>query len=352
MHDRDVLPEGQLAAVPAAAGTSFSAALARGLRHNRRNAGLLAALLGALLILAIFSPKYMNLQNFIVIGLQMSYIGIASLGMTMLIISGNVDLSIGSMFALSAVAAAMLARVINPQLAILVGILLGGGLGLLNGAMVWRIRLSPIIITLGSMTIVRGVVQLLTGGYGIRGVPDAFGLFGQARPLTVSMQVWVLFALVIVVSFVLHSTTVGRHIFAIGGNREASEAAGLSVRRLVLGVFLVNGLIVGLAGTLAASRFVTATPAFGLGYELDVITAVILGGVAFTGGEGNILGVMLAVALLVVLNSGLVSLGIDPHYSEVVKGGALILAVTLDQLAHERQERFRTLLAMRERHTA
>jgi ribose/xylose/arabinose/galactoside ABC-type transport system permease subunit len=352
MHDRDVLPDSQAVLTPSAGRFPLSSLLAGVLRHNRRNAGLLLALLACLLILAIFSPKYMNPQNFIVIGLQASYVGIASLGMTLLIISGNVDLSIGSLFALTAVTSAMLARVLHPQVALLAGILLGGLIGLLNGAMVWRIRLSPIIITLGSLTVLRGVVLLLTGGYGIRGVPDSFGWLGQGRPLEVPMQIWILFALVVVVSFMLHTTTIGRHIYAIGGNREASEAAGLNVRRLVLGVFLVNGLIVGLAGVLAASRFVTATPAFGLGYELDVITAVILGGVAFTGGEGNIPGVMLAVLLLVVLNSGMVSLGIDPHYTEVVKGGALILAVTLDQLAHERQERFRTLLAMRERHTA
>ncbi len=349
MHDGNVIPENELTPVAAAAPAQRSL-LGNILYQNRRNAGLVLALAIALLILAIFSPKYMNLQNFIVIGLQMSYIGIAALGTTLLIISGNVDLSIGSMFGVCAVVSAMLARVIEPQLALLAGILLGGLIGLVNGVVVWRIRLSPIIITLGSLTILRGVVLLLTGGYGVRGVPESFGLIGQARPLGVSMQVWVLFALMLVVAFVLHTTTIGRHIFAIGGNRESSEAAGLNVRRLVLGVFLVNGLIVGLAGTLAASRFATAAPSFGLGYELDVITAVILGGVAFTGGEGNIPGVMLAVALLVVLNSGMVSLGIDPHYSEVVKGGALILAVSLDQLAHERQERFRTLLAMRERH--
>ena len=191
--------------------------------------------------------------------------------------------------------------------------------------------------------------MLVTGGYGIRGVPKEFGLIGQARPFEIPTPVYVLFALAIVANVILHSTTIGRHIFAIGGNREASEAAGLRVRRLVLGVFAVNGLIVGMAGTLAASRFGTAAPSFGIGYELDVITAVILGGVAFTGGEGNILGVMLAVALLGVINSGLVSLGVDPHYTEVVKGAALIVAVTLDQLAHERQERYRTILAMRER---
>jgi len=351
MHDRNVLSEAPVERPTPSGPARLRQALRAMLKGNRRNLGLLGALLGALLILAIFSPQYMSFQNFVVVGLQMAYIGIGAMGMAALIISGNVDLSIGSLFALCAVVSATLATTINPQWAIVLGIALGGLVGWLNGAAVWRIKLSPIIITLGSLTILRGVVLLVTGGYGIRGVPKAFGWLGQARPFEVPTPVWVLLALALIAHLLLQTTTLGRHIFAIGGNREASEAAGINVRRIVLGVFAVNGLIVGLAGTLAASRFGTAAPSFGIGYELDVITAVILGGVAFTGGEGNIIGVILAVALLGVINSGLVSLGIDPHYTEVVKGGALIAAVTLDQLAHEQQERYRKVLAMRERHS-
>lgn len=352
MHDRNVVSESQLAAPADTVARKSGNSLSGLFQHSRRNLGLLGALLLALLILLIFSPKYMNLDNFIVVGLQMSYIGIAAVGTTFLIISGNIDLSIGSLFALCAAVAAILSLYIEPQVAFLCGILLGGVLGLINGAMVWRVKISPIIITLGSLTILRGIDLLLTGGYTIRGVPKAFSLIGQWRPLEVPTPVWVFIIFVVIAHFILHTTTIGRHIFAIGGNREASEASGLTVRKLVLGIFAVNGLIVGLAGTLAASRFGTAAPQFGIGFELDVITAVILGGVAFSGGEGNIVGVVLAVMLLGVINSGLVSLGIDPHYTEVVKGGALVLAVTLDQLSQERQERYRTILARRERERA
>ncbi|MCC7447096.1 MAG: ABC transporter permease [Anaerolineae bacterium] len=320
---------------------------------------MILALGGALLILAIFSPKYfidreggLNIANFIVVGLQVSFDGIGAIGMAHLIISGNVDLSIGSMFAVCAVASAMLAKIMPPFPAIVLGIALGGVLGLINGLMVWRVKLSPIIITLGSLTILRGVVLLMTGGFGVRGVPKEFSQFGQARPLEIPMPLWTFFILAIIAHIILSRTTLGRHIFAIGGSRDASEAAGINVRRLVLGAFMVNGVVVGLAAVLAASRYGSATPAFGVGYELNVITAVILGGVAFTGGEGNILGVVLAVFLLGVIDSGLVSLGVDPHYTEIVKGAALILAVTLDQISQERQARYRTLLAMRERHRA
>jgi ribose transport system permease protein len=313
------------------------------LRSQMRNVGL------ALLLLGVFSPKYMSLDNFVVVALQMSFVGIASLGTAQLIISGNIDLSIGSLFALTAIVASMMAKVAHPFTAIAAAILLGGAIGLTNGALVWRIKISPLIVTLGSMTILRGVALLLTGGFSVRGVPQEFGALGQARWLGVPSVVWVLFSLAVVAHLILTQTTIGRHLFAIGGNRDACLAVGIPVRRLVLGAFTVNGLVVGLAGVLAASRFGSASPSFGAAMELDVITAVIMGGVAFTGGEGNILGVMLAVALLGVINSGIVSLGINPYYAELVKGAALILAVTLDQLSHEGRERYRKMLAMRER---
>jgi len=318
-------------------------------RHHGRNLGLALALALALAVLAIFSPKYMTLDNFVVVALQMAFIGIAALGTAHLVIGGNIDLSIGSLFALTAVVSAMLSRVVPPVLAMTLAITLGAMIGWLNGALVWRIKLSPIIITLGSLAILRGVVLLLTGGYSVRGVPREFAAIGQERLLGLPMPVIALGILAVLAQWILVRTTLGRHLFAIGGNRDACEAAGIPVRRLVLGTFFVNGAIVGLSGVLAASRFGSASPSFGVALELDVITAVILGGVAFTGGEGNVLGVMLAVALLGVINSGIVSLGIDPHYAEVVKGAALVVAVTLDQLSLEARERYRKMTAMRER---
>jgi ribose/xylose/arabinose/galactoside ABC-type transport system permease subunit len=353
MHDRDVVYEGAMTATSEdRKNRSFIGWLRKLLGKQLRNAGLALALVIALVIVSVQRPTYFSYDNFLVVGLQMSFIGIAALGTTALIIGGNIDLSIGSMFALSAVAATLLARHIDPAFAILGGIALGGLVGWINGLLVWRVKLSPIIITLGTLTLLRGVVLLLTDGFAITGVPSDFGGFGQARPLGIPMPVLILIILAPFAYLLLQRTTMGRHVFAIGGNREAAEAAGLSVRRLVLASFAVNGVAVGLAGVLAASRFASADPSFGTGFELDVITAVILGGVAFTGGEGGIGGVILAVALLGVINSGLVSLGVNPFYTNVVKGAVLIIAVALDQLAHEQRERYQKYLAMRERRRA
>jgi ribose/xylose/arabinose/galactoside ABC-type transport system permease subunit len=313
-----------------------------------RNGGLLASLALALLGLAIANPSYMRWDNFVVVMLQMSFIGIAALGTAHLIIGGNVDLSVGSIYALCAVAAAMMSKTMPVALAIVAGIALGGLVGWLNGLLVWRVKMSPIIVTLGSLAIVRGFALLLTGGYAVRNVPHGFATIGQARPLGVPSPVWAIALCAAAAYVVLHKTTIGRYLFAIGGSPEGAAAAGIPVRRMILGTFAMNGAVVGLAGVLAASRFGSATPYFGAGFELDVITAVSLGGVAFKGGEGDVPGVILAVVLLGVMNSGLVSLGIDPHYTQIVKGGALLIAVLIDQITQERREAYRKSMALRD----
>jgi ribose transport system permease protein len=319
-------------------------AVARG-----RNLGLLSTLILCLLLISFFSPKYLSIDNLLVVALQGSFVGIAAIGTAYLIIAGSVDLSIGSQYALCAVASAMLARSLPPPVAWIAGILLGAVLGLINGLMVWRVRISPIIITLGTLTIYRGIALRITNGFGVRRVPKSFALLGQARWLGVPMPVWVLMAAALFAHLILQLTRQGRHLFAFGGNRKAAEAAGIDGKRLLMLCFALNGALVGTSAVLAASRFGSAAPTFGAGFELDVIAAVILGGVVFTGGEGSIAGVLLAVILLGVINSGLISIGIDPHYAQMVKGLALLIAVTRDQLTQEQQERHRKKLAFLER---
>jgi ribose/xylose/arabinose/galactoside ABC-type transport system permease subunit len=346
MHDRNVFWKG-VCVKPAASLSIAWKTLAGG-----RNLGLLATVILVLLLVSLVSPQFLSVDNLLVVALQVSFVGIASLGMACLIISGNIDLSIGSQYALCAVAAAMLAKVVPSPLAWIAGIALGALLGLADALMVWRIRISPIIITLGTLTIFRGLALRLTNGFGVRGVPESFSVFGRARWLDVPMPVWMLLILAVLAHVVMHSTRQGRHLFAYGGNPQAAQAAGIDGKRMVLAIFTLNGALIGLCAVLAASRFGTAAPNFGVGFELDVIAAVILGGVAFTGGEGTVAGVLLAVVLLGVINSGLISVGVDPHYAQVVKGIALIVAVGLDQVTQEQQERHRKKLAMHERSQA
>jgi ribose/xylose/arabinose/galactoside ABC-type transport system permease subunit len=315
---------------------------------GNRNLNLIVANVVVLILLAVFHPTFFSFNNLRVITLNMSAVGIAGIGMAYLIISRNVDLSVGSIYASTAFAAAWLALSVPPPFAFLGGLIVGGFLGLLNGLLVWRISISPIIATLGTLTIYRGMILVMTGGRGISGVPPDFFTLGRAVWFGISAHVWILLVLAILSSIVLSQTTIGRYIYAIGSNPNAAEVSGVRVNRFVVGLFTFNGIVVGIAGVLAASRFGTATVTFGVGFELDVITAVILGGVAFTGGSGNILGVMLAVLFLGIVNSGLVAVGVDPFWTNVVKGGALVISIGLEQITQEHNERQRRRIAIAE----
>jgi ribose transport system permease protein len=324
----------------------------------RRINGVLSARSAALglVIVALFTylsfdtTDYFTRRNVINLLIQMMPIGIAALGTAPLIITGNVDLSIGSIFGLAAVSAALMARVVDPQLAIVLAVVVAAACGLINGLLVWRVRISPIIITLGSLTALLAVVELITQGTAVVGVPASFGDLGNATLWQVPVSVYLMLAGGVIVAVVLGRTTTGLHIYAIGGNREAADMAGVHVRRIVIGTFVFNAALSGFAGVLDASRFGTADPTFGINFELSVITAVILGGVAFAGGEGTVTGALLGVAFITLVNSGIVAIGINAYYGSMVEGLALIIAVSIDQLVLEQRERHRRAVAMREEH--
>jgi ribose transport system permease protein len=313
-----------------------------------RSGSIVIALLVALALLAVVHPSYYSVDNLRVILMNSSSVGIATVGMALLLIAAKVDLSVGAIFAAGATTSAWLAITYPAPAAIAAGVALGALLGLVNGLLVQRIRVSPIIVTLGTLTIIRGLLLAMTAGKGIHGVQPDFADFGRGAPLGIPTQIWIMVSLVVVGQVLLSKTTTGRHIFAIGGNAEAANISGVNVRRIVLGLFAFSGALAALAGVLTASRFGTATSTFGIGFELDVLTAVILGGVAFSGGEGSIGGALVAVIFLGVVNSGLISVGIDPFYTDVVKGAALVLSVAIEQLTQERRERYRKSVAMAE----
>lgn len=353
MHDRDLAGSAAVAEPDPADAVSVRSLtgdrLRTTFRKQSRNLGLLTALVVAVAFISVQHPPYFSWENAKVIGLQASYTLIAAIGTAFLMIGGNIDLSIGAVVGLAAVTSALLANHVGSTAAIVLGILIAGAVGLINGLLVWRVKLSPLIITLGTLTTIQGINLVLTGGAQVYQVPSDFSRFGLATPLGLPSSLFIGILLLPIAYVVLNQTTFGQYTFAIGSNRPASFATGLNVRRLVLVTFGLNGLLIGLVGTLQASRFASADPTFGTGFELEVITAVILGGVAFTGGEGTIAGVVIAVMFLAVVDSSFIWLGISAFYTNVVKGLVLIGAVTLDQLAHEQRERYQKMIAMRER---
>jgi len=305
-------------------------------------------LLGLGIAVGVTNPIFYSTSNIDVLLGNMVMLGIASVGMTMLMISANVDLSVGSMFALVACLTGLLSLQINPYLAFFLAIPIAGGFGLINGLLVWRIRISPLVITLGGLTLYQGIAELATNGSYVQNLPTAFTYFGQGHWLGIQIPVVILVIVILVGQLTLSRTTIGRHIYAIGGNREAAELAGIRVRRIVIGLFVANAALIGLAAALETSRFDAASIQFGTNLALQTITAVILGGVAFTGGEGSIFGVVLAVLVLTLLNAALVSFNVDPFWDDVLTGGLLLVAVSLDQLTQEQRERFRKAQALRD----
>jgi ribose transport system permease protein len=318
------------------------------LRGKGRNLGLLVAIGVWVAIVAQHNSLFVSTSNLKVIGLNMAYAAIAGIGTAFLIIAGSIDLSIGSNFALAAVSAAMMAQVMPVPLAFICGILVAGAVGLINGVLTWKVPVSPIIITLGGLSLLHGLVLVITHGYGVTGVPDDFTTFGRSELWGIPTPVIVFVVAALLAAAFLSFTTIGRHIYAVGGSRTASKAAGLNVRAIHIGVFVFSGLLVGVAGVLAASRFGSPDATYGVGFELVVITGVILGGVSFSGGEGGVIGAMLGVAMLSLIDAGIVSLEVDAYYAEVVKGAILIIAVSADQFAQSQRERLQKAMAMRE----
>jgi ribose/xylose/arabinose/galactoside ABC-type transport system permease subunit len=318
------------------------------LRGKSRNIGLLVAIGVWFAVVTAKNPNFATVDNMRVIGLNMSIAAIAAVGTAILVITGNIDLSIGSNFAMAAIFAASFSTDMPVPLAFVLAIGIAGLVGLFNGILCWKVPISPIVITLGSLALIRGILLVITQGAPISDTPIGFTEFGRTILVGVPMPIIMMLIVVGVAFVVLGFTTIGRYCYAVGGNKQAAEAAGINVRRIVIGAFIVGGLLVGLAGILTASRFDAPDPTYGVGFELEVITGVLLGGVSFAGGEGSVLGAMLGVLALTLIDAGLVSIGIDPYYSDVVQGGLLILAVSFDQVAHVQRERYQKAMAMRE----
>jgi ribose transport system permease protein len=329
----------------AAPRTTFAGRLVRG---QAQAVGVLILLAAVIIYTGLHNGLFWSLNDLKVQAENMSFIAIAGVGTTFLIITGNIDLSIGSVLGLTAVIAGMLSSVVPVPLAFVLAILLGGAVGAINGVIVWNVSSSPIIITLGGLTLIRGLVVLITKGQAVQGIPASFGNFGSASPLGIPVPVWAFLIVATLGFFFLTFTTTGRHIYAIGGNKEAARAAGIHVRRITIGVFIVSGLLVGLSAILQASLFGAPDDTYGVGFELQVITAVIVGGVSFAGGEGGVIRAMLGCALLQAVNGAVVFLGIFPAWANIITGAILIIAVSLDQIVHKQRERYQKAMAMRD----
>ena len=298
-----------------------------------RRTGLAVVGAGLLVYFSLHFDNFGTPDNFTTMGLNVSSIAIAAIGTMALLVSGNVDLSIGSMYALvSMVTATVVVDTQSMPLGVATAIGLGLALGLLNGLLVLWLRISPLIVTLGMLAIYRGLAFVVSDGIPVFGFPDSFADIGRTRWLGLPLPVIVAAVVFAVGGWALVATVNGLRLYAIGGNRESARLVGVKTNRLVVATFACNGALIGLVALLATARLGSGSPNFGLGFELAVLTAVILGGVAFNGGSGHPLGVLAGVCTIAILDAGLIFAGLQDWYQQIARGSLLLLALMSDQL--------------------
>jgi ribose/xylose/arabinose/galactoside ABC-type transport system permease subunit len=294
--------------------------------------GIFIAFLLICLLLSYFSSQFLTVSNWAIIITQVSINALLAFGVTFVIITGGIDLSVGSIVAVAGVVAAIIAS--NPDLPlifpILAGLLTGLAFGLVNGFIITQSKIAPFIVTLGMMTIGRGLALILSKGRPISNLSDSFNFIGGGDLWGVPFPIIILLVFFLISYVLLKKTVFGRYVYAIGGNEQAAFASGINVKKIKLLVYGICGLLAGLAGILLTARITTGQPNAGAGFELDAIAAAIIGGTSTKGGTGTIVGTLIGALMIGVINNGLDLLNVSSYYQQVIMGSIIIGAVLLD----------------------
>lgn len=278
--------------------------------------------------LSIVSSEFLTASNISNVLRQVSINAIIAVGMTIVILSGGIDLSVGSVMAMSmtTAAGAMLAG-FSPMVGIAMALLSGVICGAINGTLISYLGLPAIIVTLATMEIPRGIALLYTNGYPLSGLPESFAFWGRGEVLGIQTPIIIMAVVFLVAYVLLNKYPVGRYIYGIGGNEEAVRLSGIRVQRYKFLAYTLSGLTAAISGVVLSSRLMSGQPNAGVGFELDAIAAVVLGGTAITGGRGHILGTLVGALTLGVLNNGLNLMEVSPYMQKILKGVIILLAI-------------------------
>lgn len=302
------------------------------LRQKLSGLVIFAAILLESAVFTALAPQFLTFDNLVNVALSIAVIGILAVGMTFVILTGGIDLSIGSVAALAGVAAAIVTQ--KTEFALL-GFAAALGIGLLcgafNGLAVAFFRVPPFVVTLAVLTIARGLAFVFSEGRSIGNLPEGFGRFGKSVFLGIPYSVWLMLLTFAAGWFLLRQTTFGRYVYAIGGNAEAAFLSGVKIKQVTFAVYVLNGFLVGLGAIVLASRLGAGVPNSGLQYELDVIAAVVVGGASLNGGRGSVISTLLGAIFIGVLNNGLNLVGIDTYIQKIILGVVILLAVFADK---------------------
>ena len=301
---------------------------------ENQNLGTIAALIILIVFVSVLNPAFLQVNNLLNLMRQLIINGFIALGMTFVILTGGIDLSVGSTLAFtSAIFAGLLQNGMATGLAIVITLALGLALGLINGLLITKGKLAPFIVTLATMTIFRGLTLVYMDGRPISGPKDdfAFQFLGKGQVFGIPFQVILFLIVYIILSTLLNKTSHGRKIFAVGGNEKASFISGIKIDKVKVLVYVISALMAVVSGLVLTSRLNSAQPTAGSAYEMDAIAAVVLGGTSMTGGSGSLTGTLIGILILGVLNNGLNLLGVSSFYQQIVKGVVILIAVLIDR---------------------
>ena len=305
--------------------------------HYGRQLGTLSGLLGLIVVLWILTPHFLTVSNLLNVAQQATIIAIIAVGMTFVIITGGIDLSVGSVLAFAGVVmASTLQSGVPLPLALLIGLGVGLVCGVINGLLITIGRLPPFIATLGMMSVARGAALMFTEGRPISGFSEGFRSIATGEILRIPAPVIIMIVVYLIAHFVLKRTKLGRYTYAIGGNEEAALLSGINVRLNKTLVYGIAGLLSGLAAILLTARLNSAQPIAGMNYELDAIAATVIGGTSLLGGEGTVSGTLIGALIMAVLRNGLNLLSVSSFFQQVVIGSVIIFAVLIDMALKRR----------------
>lgn len=291
-----------------------------------------------ILVMANINPYFFSLSNFRAVAVGMTPTAIIVIGMAILLVSGGFDLSVGSVMALSSTVVAMLLLTGMPIFtAVLCGLLMGGVIGIANGVLVTSFGINPLIATLGTMSIARGIALVLTEGFSVSSLPSSFAWIGKASFSGFPVIVIITIVLVLLFDLAVRHTRFFRQVYFIGANEKAAMLSGIHVNRVRIILYALTGVLAALAGVLLASRLMSGTPTAGNGIELQVLAAAVIGGASLRGGEGTILGAFLGVVFVALINNSMTMLAVSIYWQMIVIGSVLIIAVALDMLIRSKR---------------
>ncbi|BDS62865.1 ribose transport system permease RbsC [Streptococcus pneumoniae] len=293
------------------------------------------ALIILMAVITIINSNFLTANNLLNLLLQVTSNALIAFGMTFVILTGGIDLSVGSILALSsALTAGLLGSGMPVTLAILISLILGCILGMMNGLLISYGKLAPFIVTLATMTIFRGATLVYTNGNPItKGLSDTFlfQFLGQGYIVGIPFPVIIMFIVFIVLYVLLHKTAFGKSVYAIGGNEKAAYISGVKLNKVKIIIYSISGIMASISGLIITSRLSSAQPTAGASYEMDAIAAVVLGGTSLSGGKGRILGTLIGALIIGVLNNGLNIIGVSAFWQQVVKGVVILIAVLIDR---------------------